>query len=865
MVIRTPDQRLRVFVSSSLQELADERRAVARSISALRLTPVMFELGARPHPPRDLYRAYVAQSDIFIGLYWQRYGELVPDTDLSGLEDEFQLSGALPRLLYVKAPAPDREPRLEHLLAQIEREASYRTFRTATELGRVVRDDLATLLSERFAAADPAPSPATPSPPRPRLRPLPRPPTSLVGREQVIDEVSALVGRPGVRLVTLTGPSGIGKTRLAIAVSERLRDASDAEMVFVALESVPRAEQVVAGIARAVGIDLLGSDAPLEAVIECLRDGRWLLVLDNLEQVLDAGRDLDELLTGCPGVTILATSLTPLRLRAEREYQVPPLPLPRGPDWMAVAELASSPSIALFLDRARAVRHDFALSVENAHAVVEICRRLEGVPLAIELAAARTRLLDPEALLRRLARSLDALGTGAADLPERQKTLRATVEWSVGLLDDAERSLLETAAVFVDGWTLDAAAAVTAVDEDQVLALSEALASHSLISIDVADHGPRCRMLETIRQFVAEGLAERPDVADIHRRHADHYRDLAERADRPLRNLAHDAWAARLQAEAGNLTAAVRWYLAEDPAPLPHLFRVLAPFRVLWPFLGLCDTIMGDARCWVDELLPRAGSLKPHAQVELLWTAAVIAVEGSDESAALAARERLAPLLDHIDDDYLQAVSELAVAWTSGLLADVDRAHREAAVSLRRLRRLDEPLWTVLALVTLGALETATGRYDDAERHLLEVGDLAVRFDMTWVGVASLISLATLGLARGRVDEAWSLLDEALDLSLTIHNTHSLTNCLSAFARLTLSEGEAEEAALLAGAAEGLRRRAGLRVWTGLRRDRRLACEIREALGPERFDEVFAAGSRLHQREAVAAAREHRRTGTQAA
>jgi hypothetical protein len=452
VVIRTPDQRLRVFVSSTLDELAEERRAVSRAISALRLTPVLFELGARPHPPRELHRSYVAQSDIFIGLYWQRYGQIGADMEVSGLEEEFELSRALPRLLYVKAPAPDRERRLNELLSRIRQQASYRTFDTPSELGRLVRgDDLATLLSERFAAARPAPTMVrTPLEPHP----LPAATTSLFGREQAIDEVVGMLVQPEVRLVTLTGPGGVGKTRLAIAVGERLRDRFDSGAVFVPLAAITQPEFVVSAIGRAVGADLAGT-APLEAVVERIGDGEWLLILDNLEHVLEAAGALDELLVRSRGVTVLATSLTELGLRAEHEYAVRPLPLPTDPDVVHVDELASVPAVALFVDRARAVRNDFSLTPSNATSVVEICRRLEGLPLAIELAAARIRLLDPEALVGRLARSLDALGTGGVDMPERQHTLRAVVEWSISLLDEVERSLLEAMAVFVDGWTIE--------------------------------------------------------------------------------------------------------------------------------------------------------------------------------------------------------------------------------------------------------------------------------------------------------------------------------------------------------------------------------------------------------------------------
>ena len=258
-LIQTPDQRLRVFVSSTLGELAEERRAVSRAISALRLTPVLFELGARPHPPQELYRAYLAQSDVFIGLYWQRYGQLVPGARMSGLEDEFGLSAGLPRLLYVKAPAPDREPRLADLLARIRQQASYRIFRTPAELGRLVRDDLAVLLSERFTARSRAAAPSSRGP-----RPLPVSTTTLVGREQAIGEVADMLTLPGGRLVTLTGPGGIGKTRLAVAVGERLRDRYAAGVVFVPLAEVTDPRLVLSGISRALGADLR-ADGPAAA------------------------------------------------------------------------------------------------------------------------------------------------------------------------------------------------------------------------------------------------------------------------------------------------------------------------------------------------------------------------------------------------------------------------------------------------------------------------------------------------------------------------------------------------------------------------------------------------------------------------
>src|SRR5262249_32680450 len=330
----------------------------------------------------------------------------------------------------------------------------------------------------------------------------------------------------------------------------------------------------------AVRAELGGTGSALDSLAERLGETAWLLILDNLEQVVAAAPDIDALLTRCPGVAILATSVQVLRLRAEREYPVPPLRLPDSSS-AKVDELEACPAVALFVDRARMVRREFILTKENAEAVAAICRRLDRLPLAIELPAARTRLLEPEDILRRLAASLDALGTGTVDMPERQRTLRATVEWSIGMLDEAERSFFETMAAFAGGWTLEAAAAVAGLDESRSLDLNEELARHSLVHIDNTPLGPRARLLETVREVGGHGLSPAADAADARARHAEYYRAFAERPDERLRDVGHDELHERLNEEAGNLAAAVEWHLENDRKPLPHLFRVLFPF---WEF-----------------------------------------------------------------------------------------------------------------------------------------------------------------------------------------------------------------------------------------------------------------------------------------
>jgi predicted ATPase len=831
--IRTPDQRLRVFVSSTLVELADERQAAAAAISALGLTPVMFEGGARPHPPRDLYRAYLSQSDIFVGLYWQSYGQIPPGLEVSGLEEEFDLSRDLPRLLYTKEPAPDREPGLQHLMGRIREEASYRKFETADQLKRLLRDDLATVLSERFVAGR--------GPAARRARPLPAGSTSLVGRETDIEAVARLIESGGVRLVTLTGPGGVGKTRLAAAVGERLADRFGDGTVFVALETVSEPAMVLSMIGRAVGADLR-TTSPLQALQERLGDGEWLLVLDNLEQASDVAPDLAELLASCPGVVILATSRLVLRLRAEREYVVRPL--------------ASPAAVALFADRARAVRFEFALTEDNAAAVAEICRRLEGLPLAIELAAARIRLLEPDELLTRLATSLDALGTGSVDLPERQRTLRATVQWSVDLLEDGERDLLETAAVFVDGWTISASAAVADLDPDLTLERTEALARASLISLDFGDRGPRPRMLDTVCTFLAERLAARADVAAIRHRHAEYYRSLAEQADRPLRSTRHREWLERLETEAGNLAAAVRWYLDHDPGKLPHLFRTLA---LSWE---LADRF-AEIRPWIEQTLVHVDSMPVRAQAELLWIYLFTTNEMGDNAAAQATGRRLAPLLAQIDDPQLVGVARLALAWISPISDDYDGAIRGAREALELLSSHDEPYWAGVAGATLAGLEIATGQYEDARRHLLDCRELADRLGYDWLAAWSRAGLATLDVSSGQLDEAQALLTEALSLSVTTHDSRSVSLILVECARLALAAGDPERAARLTAAAGRLRERTDLRPWPMLRLgENELRTQIREALGPRRFEEAFEAGARLSQREAITVAQELDAAGT---
>ena len=632
--------------------------------------------------------------------------------------------------------------------------------------------------------------------------------TSLIGRAHDIAEVVKLLEAPEVRLVTLSGPGGIGKTRLVIAVAEQLDDRYPQGAVFVPLASVAEAELVLPRIAAAVGAIIEGARSPLDVLAEHFAAAPGLLVLDNLEQVVRAAPDLDQLLTRCPGLKILATSRAVLRLRAEREYPVGPLSVPPSSEAPPIEQLRALPAVQLFVDRAQAVRHGFRLTDDNARAVLEICRRLDGLPLAIELAAARTRLLDPKALLARLSTRLDVLGAGPVDLPERQRTLRATVEWSLGLLGEAEQQMLATMSVFADGWTVEAAVRVADVSEDRALDLLDALAGHSLVRVEANDVEPRFSMLTSIREVAAERLAASAEAAGIQGRHAAYFAALVENADWPTERQAE--WAARIRTEEGNLGVAIRWFLTHDIAPLPHMLRTL------WLFWQMGDR-MPEGRAWIQELSSRADALDERGRAELLLISAVTAAEVGDDEAALGAAEGLRRLEGRLDDPYLQSAAHLAVSWVLPISDDREGALRAAMTALDGLRKRNEPLrgWAAL---TVGLLEMTFGRHDAARASLAEAAKLGGQFGNHWLESAARTQIASLAVKAGHLDEARALLAACLDTTgETELSTQTVTFALVAYAGLALGQGQPGRAATALGAADGLRQRAGLRAWPSMR------------------------------------------------
>jgi predicted ATPase len=609
--IRTPDQRVRVFVSSTLDELAPERIAAREAITQLRLTAVLFELGARPYPPRELYRSYLAQSDIFIGLYWQRYGWVAPGMDISGLEDEYQLAGDKPKLIYMKTPSSEREPALQGLLNRIRSEevASYQKFSTPAELRELIANDLALLLTERFTKTPETPVAA-------RLAPLPVPRSKLIDREQELAQALALLQREDVGLVTLTGPGGVGKTRLALRVAAELAPQFTAGAVFIELASFTDPRLVVPTLARALGLSDAGNEAALTGrLLEFLRSRDVLLVLDNAEQLLETTAPLAaQALEFAPRLKLLVTSREPLRVRDEQLVSIQPLALPEPVQVPDLAQLAAVPAVALFMERAREANPSFALTPENADTIVELCQRLDGLPLALELAAARLSLLTPSALLARLEHRLPLLTRGARDMPARQQTLRNTIAWSYDLLQAGEQLLFRRLSVFVGGFTLQAAQAVCAsdaagaassmqteerMDEEAMLEQLAQLLDKSLVQ---GKHGtggePRFTMLETIREYAAEQLQASGEETTMQERHAHYFLQLAENAEPHLYNPEWESWLEWLSHEESNLRAALAWSQAHQDA-IEIGLRLAEALSYYWFLRGS----LREGRTWLEAML----------------------------------------------------------------------------------------------------------------------------------------------------------------------------------------------------------------------------------------------------------------------
>jgi predicted ATPase len=809
--IRTPDQRLRVFVSSTLKELAPERKAARAAIERLQLAAVMFELGARPHPPRDLYRAYLDQSDIFVGLYWQRYGWVAPGEEVSGLEDEYNLAGTLPKLIYIKESREPLEPRLVDLLARVRSDdtASFKYFTDAAELRRLVQADLVTLLAERFdqsrgtGAAPIQPSPA----PDPSEIALPAPLTEIIGRQRESEAIMAMLRRPAVRLVTVTGPGGIGKTRLAIDVATSLADEYRDGVTFVDLASTRDSAEVIKVLASALGVRDTGDD-PLEVKLAtALRPQRRLLVVDNFEQVLDAGPQLTALLAAAPGLKILVTSRRLLRLTGEHSFEVGPLQLPNLDGPVRAGELARIPAVALFVERAHAVKPDFELTADNADAVARICLALDGVPLALELAAARIRILPPAALLARLDRRLPLLAHGSTDLPARQQTLRATIEWSTSLLSEDERILLARLGVFAGGFTLELAESVASLGPTMdTLGLLSTLVDNSLVREEERRGHSRFAMLATVREYALEQLETRGQLPELRRRHADCYIALGVAAEPQLQGLRQQEWLVALSDDRDNLRAAVRYLLDEQDWEGAAAF---AWTLYLYWWLG---GSLGEVREWMGEVLASGAELGEHTRAIALYFTCAITFWQDPDGVVIPGLTECAELFDRLQQYPREALTliSLAMALLTTVPPDPVRSSDLLERSLTLFREAGDRWGEGMALVTVGRLLIIQGDVAGALARFTESLGIARQNQDAFSQTIALHHLGWAQLLLGQVNGARVSFEESLALSARQGHDEGVAYGLEGLVAIAAASGDRRRAGILLGAAEARRDATGL-------------------------------------------------------
>jgi len=791
-LIRTPDQRLRVFVSSTLQEVAEERKVARAAIEDLHLAPVMFELGARPHPPKDLYRAYLEQSHIFIGIYWQKYGWVAPDMTVSGLEDEWLLSGDRPKLIYIKGPAPERDPRLNDMLDRIRNDdrVSYKPFSTPEELRELIENDLMLMLSERFelALAGVEPSPTKPEPAPPPHN-LPGQLSAFIGREKALADVKRLLAAS--RLVTLSGSGGVGKTRLSLQVAADVLSDFPNGVWFVELATLTDPALVPQTVATVLGLREDTNRSMTKALTDFLHAKKVLLLLDNCEHVIEAvARLVSELLKTCPDVRIIASSREALSVQGEATFHVPSLVVPDPAHLPPLTQLAQIEAVRLFVDRATASQPSFTLTDRNAAAVVNICQRLDGIPLAIELAAARIKVLSAEQIADRLDDRFRLLTGGGRGVLPRQQTLRALIDWSYSLLADEERRLFARLAAFVSGWTLDAAEAIGAGDEIEVyevLDLLTRLVDKSLVYTEEHAGEMRYRRLETIRQYALEKLRESGEEDVIRARHFEYYLKLAEQAEPHLTDHEQQIWLDRLEIEHHNLRFALEWATQTRQPAAVKLAGLLGRFwdirshfaearKLLNQVLKLEDKVEPTWRAaalrWAGYLAARQGD---HAYAQVLLTDSLTASRTIDDRAGLAEALNLGGYIA-----YSQAEFEQALAWLREAL-ELNRALNNTSGVAQSLHQLATVAWLQ------GDAETARRQFEESLHIRRELGDRA--------GVGrSLYNLGGIADSQGDYVAARRYLEESLVITREMGDRKVLAYTLAGLGELASSQGDYESA-----------------------------------------------------------------------
>lgn len=669
--------------------------------------------------------------------------------------------------------------------------------------------------------------------------------SSIIGRDSEIMALHHILASGAPRLMTLIGPGGVGKTRLAIAAAEEMGQTFPNGRYFVSLASIVDPALVLPTLAQTLDIKEISGKPLLATVQGFLRDKAVLLVLDNFEQVLPAGTVVAELLHSAPRLTVLVTSRAPLHLIGEHVYEVHPLPVPTNPE-ADLAVMSQYNAVRLFIERAQAVKADFQFDDGNALAVADICARLDGLPLAIELAAARIKILQPQALLYRLGKRLQILTGGAHDLPRRHQTLRATIDWSYSLLDQTEQTLFAHLAVFVGSFSLEAAEALH--DAIGGLGVNVLDGIQSLVDKSMLQQVDETRlgMLETIHEYALECLEESSDLSAVRRAHALYYLHLAEAAAPQLTGVEQHIWLDCLEAEYDNIRAALRWAL--DHHEKDAALRLCIALARFWWTRGYLQ----EGRNWLAQTIELSTAVEDTLYPRGLYWLAILAKSQGDYEAAQQALSTSLTLTQHAGDHYGIGMALNALGSVANAMGEHARARKWYEEGLVLYRTLGDQERVATLLNNLGFTKLIQQEYEQADMLLGESLQLSRKLQDGQGMAFALNNLGLVALRRGNTERAYDLLTESLARFWALRDLRNSAEGLEGLSGLLVAQGKAVRAVRLLAAAGELRTTIGAprNVHEQSRYDDTFA-HIRELLTEDEIATAWAAGVAMSVEEAI--------------